>query len=257
VNSQDLVAEKGNAVINAAPEMMTSNRVHEQRPVGRGSAAQERNGMLVAAKKPTLTKRQREIYEFLRDKIINRGYGPTVREIGLHFDIRSPNGVMCHLKALERKGLISREQNMSRAIQLSDSPQNRLSVSLIGSAVAGGPIQPSVSSDEVITFNTVFEGSDIACLKVEGNVFAALHIMSGDYIIINREMALQPGCHVAALDDRHAVIICTVQDGSNQLIPAIPGPFTSTTRQVLGVITGVVRKFRLPAAATADAGITK
>ena len=65
-------------------------------------------------KKISLTRRQREIYEFLRDKIINRGYGPTVREIGQHFDIRSPNGVMCHLKALERKGLISREQNMSR-----------------------------------------------------------------------------------------------------------------------------------------------
>ena len=73
-------------------------------------------------KKISLTRRQREIYEFLRDKIINRGYGPTVREIGQHFEIRSPNGVMCHLKALERKGLISREQNMSRAIQLADSP---------------------------------------------------------------------------------------------------------------------------------------
>ena len=64
-------------------------------------------GMTGFSKKPALTKRQREIYEFLRDKIVNRGYGPTVREIGVHFSIRSPNGVMCHLKALERKGLIS------------------------------------------------------------------------------------------------------------------------------------------------------
>ena len=62
-----------------------------------------------------LTKRQKAVYEFIRDKIRNRGYGPTVREIGDHFEIRSPNGVMCHLKAIEKKGLISREKNMSRS----------------------------------------------------------------------------------------------------------------------------------------------
>ena len=50
-----------------------------------------------------LTEKQKAVYEFIRDKIRNRGYGPTVREIGQHFEIRSPNGVMCHLKALERK----------------------------------------------------------------------------------------------------------------------------------------------------------
>lgn len=78
--------------------------------------------------KPPLTARQKQIYDFLKDKIINRGYGPTVREIGNHFKIRSPNGVMCHLKALERKGLITRESHMSRAIQLTDDkmPGERL-----------------------------------------------------------------------------------------------------------------------------------
>jgi len=54
-----------------------------------------------------LTDRQREIYEFIRKKIESRGYGPTVREIGENFGIKSPNGVMCHLKALEKKGLAS------------------------------------------------------------------------------------------------------------------------------------------------------
>ena len=66
-----------------------------------------------------LTPRQCEVYKFIREKIRNRGYGPTVREIGDKFKISSPNGVMCHLKALEKKGLIEREPNMSRAITLS------------------------------------------------------------------------------------------------------------------------------------------
>ncbi len=52
-----------------------------------------------------LTQRQRDVYVFIRDKIHSRGYGPTVREIAQQFQIRSPNGVMCHLKALEKKGL--------------------------------------------------------------------------------------------------------------------------------------------------------
>ena len=65
-----------------------------------------------------LTKRQASVYDFIRDKIVNRGYGPTVREIGERFDISSPNGVMCHLKALEKKGLIRRVPNKSRAIEL-------------------------------------------------------------------------------------------------------------------------------------------
>jgi repressor LexA len=87
--------------------------------------------MSEATKLSTLTPRQRDIYEFLKDKILNRGYGPTVREIGNEFGIRSPNGVMCHLKALEKKGLISRESHMSRAIQLSDKPQRATSVALL------------------------------------------------------------------------------------------------------------------------------
>ncbi len=66
------------------------------------------------AKKNGLTQRQQDIYDFLKDKILTRGYGPTVREIGTAFEIRSPNGVMCHLKALEKKGLITRESHMSR-----------------------------------------------------------------------------------------------------------------------------------------------
>ncbi len=217
---------------------------------GSTSVIQEKTRMQSPTKRIALTKRQREIYEFLRDKIINRGYGPTVREIGLHFNIRSPNGVMCHLKALERKGLISREQNMSRAIQLSDAPQNRLSVTLIGTAATSGPIQPSVGSDESVSFGTVFEGPEIACMRVEGNGFLPLNIASGDFIIVNRESPPQPGCLVAAMDDRHSVILCTVQDGTNNLMPAIPGTPGLSPRQVLGVITGIIRKFRVPAVAT-------
>src|SRR6476646_7943848 len=109
------------------------------------------------AKKGILTKRQQEIYDFIKDKILNRGYGPTVREIGTGFKIRSPNGVMCHLKALEKKGLITREAHMSRAIQISE-PLARTSLPLKGRIAAGSPLM-AVEQDEHIDFGSLF-GSD-------------------------------------------------------------------------------------------------
>ncbi len=73
-----------------------------------------------------LTDRQRDIYEFIREKLASRGYGPTVREIGTAFHIMSPNGVMCHLNALVKKGLILRQGRSARAIQLGDQPSEEV-----------------------------------------------------------------------------------------------------------------------------------
>src|SRR3974377_2129290 len=88
-----------------------------------------------------LTERQREIYDFIRQKIEGRGYGPTVREIGLAFGIKSPNGVMCHLKALEKKGLIKREGFSARAIMLVDHRRPSVGLPLLGNVAAGSPIE--------------------------------------------------------------------------------------------------------------------
>src|SRR6187401_2218703 len=87
----------------------------------------------------SLTSRQREVYDYIREKIRTRGYGPTVREIGTQFDIKSPNGVMYHLKALEKKGLINREPNMSRAIMLATDSfdSQRPGLPLAGRIAAG------------------------------------------------------------------------------------------------------------------------
>lgn len=70
---------------------------------------------------PVLTRRQNEIYDFIQDCIATRQRPPTVRQIGQQFQIRSPNGVMCHLKALEKKGLIEREEHVSNGIRVRNS----------------------------------------------------------------------------------------------------------------------------------------
>ena len=134
-----------------------------------------------------LTPRQREIYNFIRSKIQGRGYGPTVREIGLHFEIKSPNGVMCHLKALQKKGLIHREPNMSRAIQLLEDPVNahHMGLKLVGRIAAGQPIE-AVEQHEELTFSDWTEPGDKFALRVTGDSMIDEHIADGDFVIIRR-----------------------------------------------------------------------
>src|SRR5687767_10764277 len=114
-----------------------------------------------------LTERQREIYDFIRGKIEARGYGPTVREIGLGFGIKSPNGVMCHLKALEKKGLIKREEHSARAIQLVDHRRPAQGLPFLGTVAAGSPL-PAIEQAERLEFDEVFGGKDRFVLQVRG-----------------------------------------------------------------------------------------
>src|SRR5215467_2620422 len=114
-----------------------------------------------------LTERQREIYDFIQEKIESRGYGPTVREIGQAFDIKSPNGVMCHLKALEKKGLIIREGFSARAIQLVDHKPSSGGLPFLGLVAAGSPTQ-AVAQDDRLEFNDLFGGPEHYVLQVRG-----------------------------------------------------------------------------------------
>jgi repressor LexA len=197
--------------------------------------------------KPALTTRQREIYEFLKDKIINRGYGPTVREIGAHFGIRSPNGVMCHLKALEKKGLIIREQHMSRAIQLSQSPRLATSLPLAGQIAAGRPVE-AVEQDERIDFADLFNNDDHFCLRVKGDSMIEDQIAEGDYVVVRRQETCRDGDIVVALvDGQDATLKRFYRERDRvRLEPANSKmqPIYSSNVEVLGVATGVIRTYR-------------
>ena len=83
-----------------------------------------------------ITPRQQEAYDFIAKQIRDRGYGPTVREIGDEMGIGSPNGVAAHLKALEKKGLISHEPNLSRSIRLT-VPKGAKSCPCCGQKIEG------------------------------------------------------------------------------------------------------------------------
>lgn len=194
--------------------------------------------MVLDEKRPTLTQRQKDIYEFLKDKILNRGYGPTVREIGNHFGIRSPNGVMCHLKALEKKGLITRESHMSRAIQLAEPPQNRLSLPYAGLLVDGQKIQVGDSSERA-DFADLFDSEDNCCVRVGVN-YPAIHVSEGDTLVVDRGVQSVTGNIVVALDSMGSARVC--RDTGDRLECLGADGSLSNSERVLGVVVAVIRR---------------
>jgi repressor LexA len=195
-----------------------------------------------------LTPRQREIYTFIRSKIQGRGYGPTVREIGLEFDIKSPNGVMCHLKALQKKGLIHREPNMSRAIQMLDEPTGAQPsrLKLVGRIAAGQPIE-AIEQDEELGFSEWEGADDKFALRVSGDSMIEDHIADGDYVVIQRQEVARDGQIVAVRDDDGEATLKRLFRERNRvrLEPANKAmkPIYRDRVDILGVLVGVVRKY--------------
>jgi repressor LexA len=196
-----------------------------------------------------LTERQHAVYQFIREKIRSRGYGPTVREIGEQFGIRSPNGVMCHLKALEKKGLILREPNMSRAIQLATEPADEHGLPLAG-RIAAGVLHEAVEQHETLDFGDLFNNvnKDLFVLQVSGDSMIEDQIADGDYVVVRKQKAARKGEIVVALTEENEATLKRWYPEKNRirLEPANSSmaPIYVKDARVLGVLVGVVRQVK-------------
>lgn len=196
----------------------------------------------------SLTNRQREIYEFIRERIENRGYGPSIREICDEFEIKSPNGVMCHLKALVKKGAILRpDKPLARAIQLVDHRPPGPNLPMLGLVAAGAAIE-AVPQDEQVDFND-FCGSDNFALKVRGNSMIEDHIEDGDLVVIRKQETANNGERVVAMVDGEVTLKKFNKKRDKILLEPANStmePITVTPEQniqILGTLVGVLRKF--------------
>jgi repressor LexA len=194
-----------------------------------------------------LTDRQRKIYEFIRKKIETRGYGPTVREIGLEFDIKSPNGVMCHLKALSKKGLIIREDRSARAIQLVDHRAPAVGLPFLGAVAAGSPVE-AVDQNDRLEVDSMFAGPKRFVLQVHGNSMIEEHIQDGDYVVIQKQETADNGERVVAMIEGDVTLKrfykekdhIRLEPANGAMAPIVVDPTRDT--KVLGVLVGVLRK---------------
>jgi len=193
-----------------------------------------------------LTARQREIFDFIRSKIFERGYGPTVRETADRFGIRSPNGVMCHLRALEKKEIIRREPNMSRAIQLVDDGPSDTGMPLAGVIAAGKPIE-AIEQEERIDFRDMFGKSDLFALQVRGQSMIEDQIADGDIVVVKKQETARDGqIVVALLNDGDATLKRFFREPNRiRLEPANREmkPIYSKNVRIMGVVVGVVRRY--------------
>jgi len=196
-----------------------------------------------------LTNRQREVYLFIRAKIRGRGYGPTVREIATQFDISSPNGAVCHLKALETQGFITREPNMSRAIQLAAEPVEDRGLPLAG-RIAAGVLHEAIEQNERIDFQEMFDPStkNLFALQVNGDSMIEDQIADGDFVVVQKQRTARKGQIVVALTDESEATLKRWFPEKNRirLEPANSSmkPIFVKNARVLGVVVGVVRKVK-------------
>ncbi len=194
-----------------------------------------------------LTQRQKEIYQFIKEKIERRGYGPTVREIGINFGIKSPNGVMCHLKALEKKRFILREGFSARAISLLHNNNNKKGLPLMGLVAAGSPIQ-AIPQDETFDLEAMFAGENNFVLQVRGYSMIEDHIQDGDFIVVKKQETAINGERVVAMIDHEVTLKRFFSDrGQIRLEPcnSSMNPIiiqTGSDAKILGILAGVLRK---------------
>jgi repressor LexA len=143
-----------------------------------------------------LTARQREIFNYIKDMILERGRPPSIREIGERFGIRSTNGVRAVLEALERKGYVRRDRYTSRGIELLKEaddtvPSSRLrEISWVGRVAAGTPIWAEQNIEGSFYIDKDFvSGEEVFSLKVQGDSMIEAGIFDGDFVLVKRQQS--------------------------------------------------------------------
>ncbi len=223
-----------------------------------------------------LTQRQREILDFISASIVERGYPPTLREIGEHFGIRSTNGVNDHLKALEKKGVLRREDLKSRAMRpvlpdgsgelvpmrrpalgtdvqpIVESDGDLAEIPIIGRVAAGQPILAVENVSDTVKIDRVLVGGhrEVFGLRIVGESMIEDGIFDGDYVFVKKTPAARAGDIVVAMIEGEATVKRYYPEGdrirfqpANQnMAPIIVRKADFKTVDIIGIVVGIYRK---------------
>ena len=148
--------------------------------------------VMTSSTPPQLTKRQREVYELLKSVFREQGFGPTIREIGDHLGIPNPNGVVCHLKALEKKGLITRGNRLSRSIRLVEAGDLPGAIAVDGN-VRGGCCVPASPDESGLPIDQLFSAGTRRFLRVADDSLSSCQIVAGDHLLVDPEASPRDG----------------------------------------------------------------
>ena len=193
----------------------------------------------------SLTKRQLVIFDFIRQQINESGTAPTIREIADEMGFKSPNGVMCHLRALEKKGLIHRGSFKSRSITLTEEVVEEINGLPLVGVVQAGVFHEAVEQAERVDFGEFWNSKGNFVLQVEGDSMIEAQIAPGDYVVVkSRRTADKGDMVVARTSDGEATLKYWFPEKNRiRLQPANKKmkPIYSKDVRVVGVVVGVVR----------------
>lgn len=206
-----------------------------------------------------LTKRQEMVLDFITQSISNRGYPPTLREIGSYMGIRSTNGVNDHLRALERKGYLKREDMKSRALRpvsMDANPTQEsdvVEIPLIGRVAAGQPVLAEQNIEETITVDRMLIGRhrEVFALKVHGDSMIDAGIQDGDTLFVRKQLHADRNQIVVALIGDEATVkyfqperdFVRFQPANKAYAPIIVRKEDFLPTQILGVVIGLHRRY--------------
>jgi repressor LexA len=199
-----------------------------------------------------LTRRQAQVLEVIQRSIEREGYPPTTREIGASLDIKSTNAVNDHLKALQRKGYLTRCEAKSRALVPVDLHNDMVDVPLVGRIAAGQPILAVENVEDRVRVDRFFLGrvEEVFALRVVGESMIGDGIDDGDFIFVHKQNQAPPGEIVVAWIDGEATVKryfpeagrIRFQPSNPAMEPIYVNESDFRETQILGVVVGLYRK---------------
>lgn len=211
-----------------------------------------------------ITKRQQQIYDFIRSYQTEKGYPPSVREMAAAVGLSSPSTVHAHLSALEAHGLIKRDKTKPRALEVFEqegNPDNNLDISqespvpemrgvvslpLVGRVAAGMPILAEQNIEDTFTIPTeIASDSSSFILEIHGNSMINVGIYNGDYIIVREQPSAMNGDIVVAMIDGSATVKTFYKErGRVRLQPENDAmePIFADNPTILGKVVALMRR---------------
>ncbi|WP_457626859.1 transcriptional repressor LexA [Persephonella sp.] len=198
-----------------------------------------------------LTKRQREILEFIATFTAEKGYNPTLREIAKHFGLSAVSTIHEHIEKLIKEGYLEKTgRGKVKVVREKLFEEDPLRFPFYGEIAAGRPIQVQPDIFEYVDVSDLIKCENCYALKVKGNSMIDEHIMDGDIIIVeNRQEALNGEMAVVVIDGEEATLKKFYLEGDTvKLVPANPELepmyFEADRVQVQGIVRGIIRSYK-------------
>jgi len=216
-----------------------------------------------------LTERQRKVLDFIRTSIRDNGYPPTLREIGNFMSIRSTNGVNDHLRALEKKGYLTRTDMKSRTLRITDAAGATLpagpaaandtgageliEIPILGRVAAGLPIEAIEHREDTVRIDRMLipgSGRDIFGLRIRGDSMIEAGIHDGDFVFVRKQLEAKKADIVIAMIGEEATCKyyfpekdhVRLEPANSKMAPILVHAREWKSTQILGVVVGVYRR---------------